>query len=51
MIEEATELEFLEYFYNTADFGHDHWDIIVLLQKRFEEVTGRLVPEDYRIIQ
>lgn len=46
-MEEATELEFLQWFYCNCDFGPAHEDVIEILQHGFEKDTGKSVPEGY----
>ena len=46
---EATELEWLQWFYNYADFGPADSDVRAYLQERFEKVTGKLIPKNYRM--
>jgi hypothetical protein len=48
MMEEATELEFLRYFYNNCDFGPAHEDIIYLIKESFVEDVEKRIPEEYR---
>jgi hypothetical protein len=47
MSERATELEWLQYFYQTADFGPAHEDVVSIIQDRFKEETGKDLPEGY----
>lgn len=47
IMEEATELEFLQWFYSNADFGPADEDVRLILQQRFEQETGKKVPEGY----
>jgi len=47
-LEEATELEWLKYFYREADFGPAHGDVIMILQEDFEKKTGKKVPASYK---
>lgn len=44
----ATELEFLKWYYQQADFGPAHEDVLIGLKELFEERTGKLVPKGYR---
>lgn len=46
-MERASELEWLQWFYSTCDFGPAHEDVIMLLQKKFTEETGKAIPEGY----
>ena len=48
MPEEATELEYLVWFFQTADFGPAHGDVVAMLNEEFEKEVGKLVPEGYR---
>lgn len=45
--ERATELEFLEYFFQEADFGPADWEVKKNIMQNFEEETGKLLPEGY----
>jgi hypothetical protein len=47
MSERATELEWLRYFYETADFGPAHEDVVNIIENRFKEETGKDLPEGY----
>ena len=47
-MEQATELEWLQWFYGECDFGPAHEDVIYLLQKQFEKQTGKSVPKEYQ---
>ena len=44
MIEEATELEWLEWFFYNADFGPADTDVRIIMEERFEAEIGKLVP-------
>ena len=46
-MEEATELEYLKYFFQVADFGPAHGDVISYINEDFEEETGKKVPQGY----
>lgn len=46
--EEATEQEFLEWFYSNADFGPADEDVRHYLRMRFEDETEKRVPKCYR---
>ena len=46
---QATELEFLEWFYTECDFGPAHDDVIQIMQDSFEEDTGKEVPDSYSL--
>jgi hypothetical protein len=41
------ELEFLRWFYATADFGPAHSDVIDMLKEQYVLETGKPVPEGY----
>jgi len=43
----ATELEWLQYFYQCADFGPAHGDVVYLIAKDFMKETGKEMPEGY----
>lgn len=45
---QATELEWLQWFYQNADFGPAHEDVIMILQEEFEEETGKQIPKGYK---
>ena len=45
---EASELEYLIWFYSNADFGPAHGDVMTDLQQRFKEETKKDVPEGYK---
>lgn len=40
------ELEWLRWFYQNADFGPAHGDVIYILQENFKEQGGE-IPEGY----
>ncbi|MBU2177688.1 MAG: hypothetical protein KJ556_21560 [Gammaproteobacteria bacterium] len=42
---EASELEYLTWFCQEADFGPASGDVVFDMQKRFEEETGKRVPK------
>lgn len=44
---EATELEWLEWFYQNCDFGPAHGDVMLSMQELFAIDTGKKVPEAY----
>ena len=48
-MEEATKEEWLEYFYDNADFGPADDDVRCLIMLRFEKKTGKRVPTGYRV--
>ena len=45
---EATELEWLQWFFQMADFGPAHGDVMESLMEAFEGKTGKQVPKEYR---
>ena len=47
MTERATELEWLEYFYQHADFGPAHEDVVDLIQNAFIDETGKKLHSSY----
>lgn len=47
MSERASELEWLKYFYNEADFGPAHEDVVSIIAEDFKKETGKLLPEGY----
>ena len=47
-IKEATELEFLEWFFNNCDFGPADSDVRCSLMEEFEQ-SGKRVPRSYRV--
>jgi hypothetical protein len=48
MQREATELEYLQYFYRTCDFGPADGDVRWGIRQMFVSDTGMRVPEAYR---
>ncbi|MDO7847673.1 hypothetical protein Q5H92_14990 [Hymenobacter sp. M29] len=44
---QATELEYLKFFFREADFGPADSDIRDLINERFEDTTGKDLPEGY----
>ena len=44
---QATELEWLKYFYDEADFGPAHEDVVMLIQEYFKKSTGKSLPDGY----
>lgn len=47
-MKEATELEWLRWFYRNCDFGPADYDVQIGMQENFEEDTKKKVPKDYR---
>jgi len=45
--ERATELEYLKWFRQNADFGPADDDIIFWMNKRFKEKTGKDLPKNW----
>lgn len=45
---EATELEYLTWFRQNADFGPADADVIAIMDEQFEKETGKRVPEGWR---
>ncbi len=48
MKDELTELEYLQWFYNEADFGPAHGDVVGSINDYIEEQTGKSIPGDYK---
>lgn len=46
-MEKATELEWLRYFYQEADFGPAHEDVVYIIEENFKEETSKELPEGY----
>lgn len=47
--EVATEIEYLKWFYQNADFGPADVDVKICLNERFEHDTRKKVPTNYRL--
>lgn len=47
MSEQATELEFLQWFYANADFGPADGDVRRILNDQFRRSTGKEIPDGY----
>lgn len=47
MNEQATELEFLQWFYSECDFGPAHEDVVHYMNESFKKETGKELPEGY----
>lgn len=47
MRERATEYEWLLYFYQNADFGPAHEDVVNYIFEDFCKETGKKLPENY----
>lgn len=48
MKEEATELEWLKFFYTYADFGPADEDVRNIIKEDFERKTNKKIPKNYR---
>lgn len=48
MSDQATELEYLRWFWLNADFGPADSDVRDILNGKFYRETGRKVPDGYR---
>jgi hypothetical protein len=46
-MEEATELEYLKWFFENADFGPAHGDVMEEKNNEFEVQTGKSIPKPY----
>lgn len=46
-LQEASELEFLQWYFGNHDFGPAHEDVVCILMNQFEEETGKSVPAEY----
>jgi len=44
---EATELEYLRWFYQNVNFGPAHGDVIYCLNECFKKKTGKELPYEY----
>ena len=51
MRKRATNLEYLEWFRNHADFGPAESDIIDAMNERFMEETGKNLPKGWNYAQ
>jgi hypothetical protein len=47
-MEEATELEYLKWFFINADFGPADGDEKMYMESQFEKETGKKVPANYK---
>ena len=47
MPEQASELEFLKWFYSYADFGPADGDVRFYLKEDFKKQTGKSLPAGY----
>lgn len=41
-------LEYLKFFYKSADFGPAHGDVVMSINEMFEEKFKKKVPESYK---
>lgn len=41
------ELEFLRWFFQEADFGPAHGDVMFYMKQKWKEKTGRTIPYGY----
>lgn len=41
------EKDYLEYFYQAADFGPAHEDVVRMINEEYEADTGKKVPRGY----
>lgn len=48
-MENKDELEYLRWFYNNADFGPAHEDVIYYMNEQYTDDTGDPVPDGYRL--
>jgi hypothetical protein len=48
MKEQATELEYLLWFYQLADFGPADSDVRFYMNEEFERRTGKSLPDGYQ---
>lgn len=46
---ESDELHYLRWFFANADFGPGDGDVRAYLNERYEEQTGRKVPDGYGV--
>jgi len=44
---QATELEYLKWFYQNMDFGPAHGDVMLALQAEFQQQTNKQLPDGY----
>jgi hypothetical protein len=47
-VDDATELEWLRYYYHASDFGPAHGDVVMIIREAFEQDKGKRVPKGYR---
>jgi len=46
-MKQATELEYLRYFFAEADYGPAHEDVIKMINENFVRETEKTLPEGY----
>jgi hypothetical protein len=46
-MKQATELEWLQWFYSRCDFGPAHEDVLQAMMEDFIEETGKKIPDGY----
>jgi hypothetical protein len=46
-MERATELDYLRWFFQAADFGPADDDVRYIMNKQFIKKTGKTLPEGY----
>lgn len=46
-VEKATELEFLRWFYDEADFGPADSEVRDIMKQNFRRQTGKQLPDGY----
>lgn len=47
--EEASELEYLRFFYSNIDCGPAHEEVVAIIEEGFTRETGKAVPANYKI--
>lgn len=50
-MERATELEYLEWFYQNADFGPADGDVRFYMNHQFKKDSGMELPEAYEDVE
>ena len=51
MKERATELEYLTWFRQQADFGPAHGDVVTIMNQQFMRKTGKNLPEGWNVAE
>ena len=46
-MKQATELEFLKWFYLECDFGPAHSDVMAYMKQQFQKEIGKELPDGY----